>query len=270
MVLKSILRSMLHILIGKIKLLTKLVSFSVLTIVGGAGLLTAQSTISSRVTNEKYPVTVEIPEGWYAQIGINKIIPVDTWTIAPKRYFETWAKGADSFYKDRDAMSLPWISFSVSWLPRSGRHSAGFPGGLESDATEGELLIGKKVRAGIWNGKSRFMTDWNVSRMALSVNVSVPKKNDWKLVRQILDSFAINRTVNPPKSIEYQALKVVEKFAHENDFCDANIVIIPSGSTKTPLMFTIFHSGFGKDKRAGLVSVEVDRKTFAVKADFKK
>lgn len=221
------------------------------------------------VRHPVYPISIRIPRRWQDNVGRDNIIPVDTWSFSWPEYFATLNKGAAAYNESEKIKELPTIYFLVSWLPRVGRHSAGFPGGRLEDEHGSKLLVGKKDLAGILENKdTQFLADWDEYGLALSLKVRVPNKGDWPLIKEVLRSFSVDESQAAPKTIEQAGLEQVEQFAREKKINDFNVVYTPSGSDTGPLLYTIFLRGIGSSSTAGLVTVEIDRNSHALRVTF--
>ncbi len=115
------------------------------------------------------------------------------------------------------------------WLPRTGRHSAGFPGGIGPDRHAAEVTIGSQNISGVMESSdTRFLADWDQAGMALSVTAIAPKQANWPVIKAILKSLAINPDQRAPQTRQRVGLELVEQFAREKKPPNFKVVFTPS------------------------------------------
>ncbi len=192
------------------------------------------------VSHPTYPIRARIPPDWSATTGRNDIIPVDTWELA------------------RPGEGGPHVRLQIGWLPRGGRQSSGFPGGLSGMERKVQLVFaGEEITAtqeGTW-----IRGDRDTKHIALGVHGSVGDGGDEQVLRQIIANIEVDDRVGPPPADARlrRAMDAAIAYANERHLDAPDAVLVSDRDRPKTALFTIFY-------RRGLLSVEVDLETNAV------
>jgi hypothetical protein len=187
------------------------------------------------VSETRYPITARIPKNWRAEASRNEIIPVDSWILS-------------------GIASDERVIVSIEWLPRSGRHSSGFPGGrVGTERHESMVVAGKQRDVIVVEEENLVRTDFDTNALAVSVIGHSKTDRALSIVRKVMESILVDESVNPPPSAVpgLLALELTRAFARSKGLPDTGIVTTRPGNEPNTFNMTIFHSH-------GLVGVLAD------------
>ncbi len=190
----------------------------------------AHAELAGRPRRASWPPTqsslaASLPEGWRADVGHNEIIPVDTWHLHPQ------------------GVERAGVRLMLAWLPRLGRHSAGFPGGLDGDEAPAVMNVGGVERRGErFDSRKGYRADFEVGELAVSVIATVREEEDWPAVRAVLRALRFAPDARPAVVSEARsALDLARRWAAARGTTGGDIVYTGPAAAPGRHHFTVFH-----------------------------
>ena len=125
--------------------------------------------------NAAYDVSARVPPGWNAELGHDKIVDVDTWTL----WGPTHREG-------------PHVTLWLAKPPRRGRHSAGFPGGLDGSEVDARRSVaGAERPVTLLSGGAQVRGDFDTPRVVVTFRAHADAAVDRAAVRAILEHLRV-------------------------------------------------------------------------------
>ena len=175
-----------------------------------------------------YPISARVPKGWVSEVGRNEIIPVDTWALHPP--------GPDPAVR---------VSVSVAWLPRGGRHGAGFPGGLLGDERDTKRPVAGKMRTvTIYSDGAGIRGDFDSAELAISFHGHADSSADGAIVGKVLELLDVDDRVKPPADARpmKRALDLARDYAKKKGWRDDHVAFVCAAEARDTFLLTIFHA----------------------------
>nr|HEX4314767.1 hypothetical protein [Kofleriaceae bacterium] len=178
------------------------------------------------VTHPVYGVRAELPADWIAEQAHSDLYPADTWWLHPA------------------TANTPAVTLILGWLPRGGRHSASFPGGLTEDARADTRTIGGVARAGTAEkGDRSFKVDFDAGELAVSIRGYALDDATRVTVDAVMAQLAFDDDARPADfpSPARRALDLARAWARERGLPTERIVTTGAPAGASYVALTVFH-----------------------------